>query len=244
MPRIVVITALHLIIALVSGYVLGMSILGVGFSDSEATKTTYSFLVYTWQVLNAPAGVYVFQAKSINWAVFGGLQLLTSFLWANVIAIVASHWKANRHNPPLHLTQKRLPPFYRRALRVMPMKSEALQRIASELGRGNIAFRYKGDTILVDLPNNFDVMEISIWKDDEDSIQLLNGYFHTHGRVEAWEYGHPSEKAIRRMLERIFSGEILCVEIRQAGQEPVRTIVESIEQISADADFTVYNKNA
>lgn len=106
MPRIVVITALHLIIALVSGYVLGMSILGVGFSDSEATKTTYSFLVYTWQVLNAPAGVYVFQAKSINWAVFGGLQLLTSFLWANVIAIVASHWKANRHNQPLHLTQK------------------------------------------------------------------------------------------------------------------------------------------
>jgi GGDEF domain-containing protein len=126
----------------------------------------------------------------------------------------------------------------------MPIKSAALQRIAGELSSGNIAFRYKGDTILVDLPNDFDVLEISIWKDDEDSIQLLNGYFHTHGSVEAWEYGPPPEKAIRIMLERIFSGELLCVEIRQPGQEPVRTIVESIEQISAGAEFTVYNKNA
>lgn len=124
------------------------------------------------------------------------------------------------------------------------MKSEALERIANELSHGNIAFRYEGDTLLVALPNNFDVMEISIWKDEEDSIQLLNGHFHTHGSVEAWEYGPPPEKAIRRMLERIFSGELLCVEIRQAGKEPVRTIVESIEQISVDADFTVYNQNA
>lgn len=124
------------------------------------------------------------------------------------------------------------------------MKSDALERIASELSRANIAFRYEGDTILVDLPDNFDILEISIWKDDEDSIQLLNGYFHTHGSVEAWEYGPPPEKAIRMMIERIFSGELLCVEIREPGQEPVRTIVESIDQISPGAEFTVYNKNA
>lgn len=98
MPRIVIITALHLVFALVSGYVFGMSVFGVGFSDSEATKTTYRFLVYVWQVLNAPAGIYVFKANSIDWAEFGTLQLLTSFLWANVIALVASHRKAHRHN--------------------------------------------------------------------------------------------------------------------------------------------------
>jgi len=46
MPRIVIITALHLIIALLSGYVLGMSVFGVGFSDSEAAKITYRILVY------------------------------------------------------------------------------------------------------------------------------------------------------------------------------------------------------
>jgi hypothetical protein len=102
MPKIASITALHLIIALVSGYVLGMSVFGVGFSDSEAIKTTYRVFVYAWQVLNAPAGVYVFQVKTLNWGVFGVLQLLTSFLWANVIAIVASRWETNRHNQSLH----------------------------------------------------------------------------------------------------------------------------------------------
>lgn len=124
------------------------------------------------------------------------------------------------------------------------MTSEALLRIAEELKHGNIAFRYEGDTILIDLPNDFDVLEISIWKDGEDSIQLLNGHFHTHGKVEAWEYGPPPEKAIRRMLERIFAGELFCVEIRQVGQNPVRTIVDSLDQISKEADFTIYNKKA
>ena len=87
MPRIVIITALHMIVALASGLVLGMSVFAVGFSGSEAAKTTYSFFVYAWQVLNAPAGVYVAQEKSINWSVFFGLQLITSFFWANVIAM-------------------------------------------------------------------------------------------------------------------------------------------------------------
>lgn len=114
MPKIVIITALHLIIALMSGYMLGMSVFAVGFSDSETTKNMYRILVYAWQVLNAPAGVYVLQVKSINWAVFGVLQLLTSFIWANVFALAASHWKANRHNQSLHRTPKRLPPFWRR----------------------------------------------------------------------------------------------------------------------------------
>lgn len=113
MPKIVIITGLHLIIAMVSGYLIGMSVFAVGLSDSEVAKTAYGFLAYAWQALNAPAGVYAFQAKSINWAVFGALQLLTSFLWANVIAAV-SRWKANRQNHSLHRMPKRLPPFGRR----------------------------------------------------------------------------------------------------------------------------------
>lgn len=98
MPKIVIITVLHLILALAGGYALGMSVFAAGFSSSEGLKSTYSFLAYAWQVLNAPAGVYAFHAKTISWLVFGALQLLTSFLWANALAILWSCYKGNWHN--------------------------------------------------------------------------------------------------------------------------------------------------
>lgn len=94
MPGILTLTALHMFIAVAGGYVLGMSVFGVGFSSSEAVKNTYSILVYAWQVLNAPAGLYALHAQAPDWRLFGVLQVMTSFLWANVVAIVISHGKA------------------------------------------------------------------------------------------------------------------------------------------------------
>ena len=114
MPKILTLTLFHLVVAVATGLVLGMGVLGVGFSDSALAKSAYTILVYAWQVLNAPAGVYFFHAQPPNLALFGGLQLITSFLWANVIAMSVARWKAYRHNQSLHRTPKRLPPFWRR----------------------------------------------------------------------------------------------------------------------------------
>jgi hypothetical protein len=62
------------------------------------------------------------------------------------------------------------------------------------------------------LPNNFDTLVIEIWQDEEDSITLLNGIFHTHGDIEASEYGLPNrEKGIRYLVESIFNGEFKMV---------------------------------
>lgn len=114
MPKILRLAILHMLLAVASGYLIGMSVFGVGFSSSEAAKDTYSIIVYVWQALNAPAGLYVFDAQNVDWNLFLLLQMVTSFIWANVIAFVAFGWKAYRHNQSLHRTPKRLPPFRRR----------------------------------------------------------------------------------------------------------------------------------
>ena len=87
-----------MLLAIASGYVLGMGVLGVGFSGSEAAKDTYGIVVYAWQALNAPAGLYVFHAQNVDWTLFLLLQVVTSFIWANLIALAISAWKTYAHN--------------------------------------------------------------------------------------------------------------------------------------------------
>jgi len=69
---------------------------------------------------------------------------------------------------------------------------ENLRKIIDELENANLNYRVVDENILIDLPNNFGTLEICIWNDKgEDSIQLLEGDYHTHGDIEAREYVPP-----------------------------------------------------
>jgi hypothetical protein len=93
--------------------------------------------------------------------------------------------------------------------------SSHLNSIAQELESADIEFLIKDEQIQIALPNNFDTLIIEIWNEDgEDSISLLNGNFHTHGDIEASEYGLPTrEKGIRYLVESILNGTFKMVKV-------------------------------
>ena len=101
MPKILVITLVHMTVAVVIGLILGLGVFGVGFSDYKMLHDTYSVLVFLWQVLNAPAGIYALHVTEPSLTVFGLLQAITSFVWANAYGLMVSLWKARKHNKPL-----------------------------------------------------------------------------------------------------------------------------------------------
>jgi hypothetical protein len=105
MPKILVVTFFHMAVAVGSGLFLGLSVFGVGFSDSKMVHETYSALAVLWQILNAPAGIYVLNVVEPNWAVFCLLQAITSFVWANAFGLIVSFWKLRRRNKPLEPTR-------------------------------------------------------------------------------------------------------------------------------------------
>ncbi len=96
MPKILLLTLAHAVAAIICGLMLGLSIFGVGFSDSALTHASYSILVIIWEILNAPAGIYILQVSEPSGGLWLLLQVLTSFLWANSYALVASYWKASK----------------------------------------------------------------------------------------------------------------------------------------------------
>ena len=102
----------------------------------------------------------------------------------------------------------------------------ALSRIASVLKNSGFAIRTGDDVLLVDLPNEFGTLEVSIWNQEgEDSIQLLGGNFHTHGDIEAREYGLPNrEEGILHLIRSIFSGEFKMVKIKNDDGSITKTI--------------------
>lgn len=96
MPKIVLITIAHLMLATGSGLMLGLGVFGAGFSDSSAVHSGYTVLVMIWQILDAPAGPYILHATSPNGWLLSLLQLLTSFIWANIVVLILALWKARR----------------------------------------------------------------------------------------------------------------------------------------------------
>lgn len=94
--------------------------------------------------------------------------------------------------------------------------SAALQKIGSELSGAGIEFNYVDNKIHIPLPNDFDTLVVEIWKDEDDSISLLEGVFHTHGEIHAREFGLASrEKAIRHLVESIFNGSFKMVKLKK-----------------------------
>ncbi len=121
-----------------------------------------------------------------------------------------------------------------------------LNKIASELESSGILFKFSDDRILVELPNDFGTLEITICKNDEDSIQLLNGDFHTHGDLEAVEKNISREQAIRELIEEIFSGELLLIEECESGKKPRRIIENSLDHylkyLPEGTTYKIFNK--
>ena len=120
------------------------------------------------------------------------------------------------------------------------MKNPVLLKIGKELHKGKIAFSYVNEAINIPLPNDFGIIEIIIWRDEEDSIQLLNGSFHTHGDIEARQYNTTREKAIRFLMRDIFKGKYQLIEDISVPEKPVKRIIESY--FSIDYEHIKHNE--
>ncbi len=120
------------------------------------------------------------------------------------------------------------------------MMATAIAKIASELSSAKIKFDVIDGKIHVPLPNDFDILVIEILKDEEDSISLLNGSFHTHGEIEAREYGLPNrEKGIRHLIESIFDGNFKMVKRKDHKGKVDNTIWDtfSLAVIDENSDY-------
>ena len=124
--------------------------------------------------------------------------------------------------------------------------SQELNCIAQELESAGIKFLVKGGQIQIALPNNFDTLIIEIWNEKgEDSISLLNGNFHSHGDIEASEYGLPSrEKGIRNLVESIFNGTFKMVKVETEPGVYEKTIWDTfaLELIDEEDKFIVVSE--
>ena len=123
---------------------------------------------------------------------------------------------------------------------------EYLSKIGSELKEGNISFTYLNDKIHIHLPNSFGILEIKMLDDNDDTIQIINADFHTHGSVEAAEYETSKEKGIRKMVENIFNGNLLLIEEKEEGKEPRRLVQCSLDNylqyLPKNTSYRVFNK--
>ena len=122
----------------------------------------------------------------------------------------------------------------------------ALEVISEELIDANIKFEIVNEQIQISLPNDFDTLVIEIWNDEgEDSISLKNGSFHTHGDIEASEYGLSSrEKGIRNLVESIFNGTFKMVKRKVSTGEYENTIWDtfSLACVDENDDFIVVSE--
>ncbi|WP_335917680.1 hypothetical protein [Shewanella chilikensis] len=126
----------------------------------------------------------------------------------------------------------------------MRSATECLEAIGQALSQADIPFRFSGEALLIPLPNEFGTMEIIIWRDEEDSIQLLEGSCHTHGNIEAGEFGvNTREEGIQLLLRNIFSGKYKLVEISNEDGSTTKTIWDErqAKKYKDDGDFVYWN---
>jgi len=124
--------------------------------------------------------------------------------------------------------------------------NEHLIKIGNELEKGNILFSYFHNKIHITLPNSFGILEIRMLDGNDDSIQIINADFHSHGSVEAAEYETTKEKGIRIMVENMFSGKLLLIEEKEEGKEPRRLVQCSMDSylqyLPKNTTYRVFNK--
>ena len=104
-----------------------------------------------------------------------------------------------------------------------------LESISQELDVVHISHTAFHDCIHINLPNEFGMLEIKVWGDNDDSIQIIDADFHTHGELEAIEFGLSKEKAIAQLVNKLFTGEYLLIEETEPNKKPRKLVAQSIE---------------
>ena len=107
---------------------------------------------------------------------------------------------------------------------------DLISQICSALRQAGIEHGCYHDCVHVVLPHDFGTLEFKAWPDGDESIQLLDGNFHTHLDVLADEYCCVPVEAFVYFVRKILSGELLLIEERAADGAVLKTIEESLEE--------------
>lgn len=107
--------------------------------------------------------------------------------------------------------------------------TDRFNRISKALNEAAIAHECYHDCIHVRLPCGFGILELKLWPDGSDSIQLINGDFHTHADILAMEYGQSSDTAFATLVSKILTSELLLIEETSPKGDKRKTIAESLE---------------
>jgi len=126
--------------------------------------------------------------------------------------------------------------------------NDYLEKISHELKSIDIEHDCYHDCIHIQLPNifSFGILEIKIWNGMEDSIQLRDSDFHTHGEIVAAEFSLSREKAIAALVGKIFSGEYLLIEEKAPNKKPRKLIAQSLDNflryLPKGTEYSIKNK--
>ena len=124
--------------------------------------------------------------------------------------------------------------------------TDRIDRISKVLNETSIAHECYHDCIHVRLPGEFGILELKLWPDGSDSIQLINGDFHTHADIIAIEYGQSPDAAFATLASKILTSELLLIEETSPKGDKRKTIAESLEDylryLPKGTNYRVANK--
>lgn len=107
--------------------------------------------------------------------------------------------------------------------------SDRLGHLSAALDVAALPHSVYDDCIHVSLPGGFGILELKLWQDGSDSIQLIPGDFHTHSELLALEYNRDKNLAFATLVGKIFASELWLVEETSRAGETRRTIESSLE---------------
>lgn len=108
--------------------------------------------------------------------------------------------------------------------------TDRIDRISKALNEASIAHECYHDCIHVRLIGEFGILELKLWPDGSDSIQLINGDFHTHTDILAIEYGQKPDVAFAILASKILTAELLLIEEISLKGDKRKTIAESLDE--------------
>lgn len=124
--------------------------------------------------------------------------------------------------------------------------SDRLDQLSAALDGADLPHNVCHDRIHIPLPEGFGTLELKLWQDGSDSIQLIPGDFHTHLEILALEYTQDKSTAFAIFAEKIFASELLLVEETSRDGVSRKTIEASLEDylryFPEGSTYRVFNK--
>lgn len=124
--------------------------------------------------------------------------------------------------------------------------TDRLEQLSAALDGADLPHSVYHDCLHIPLPEGFGTLEIKLWQDGSDSIQLIPGDFHTHLEILALEYKQDKNTAFATLVEKIFASEFLLVEEISRDGVSRRTIEASLEDylnyLPEGSTYSVFNK--